>query len=50
MKHLREKVTDLENIEDIIGNSEAMKKVLHEVSFYCTIFFISNYYRRKRNR
>ncbi len=28
---LREKVTDLENVEDIIGNSEAMQKVLHEV-------------------
>jgi len=28
---LREKVTDLENIEDIIGNSETMQKVLHEV-------------------
>lgn len=28
---LREKVTSLENIEDIIGNSEAMQKVLSEV-------------------
>ncbi|MDF1550600.1 MAG: sigma-54 dependent transcriptional regulator, partial [Bacteroidales bacterium] len=30
---LREKVTSLENIEDIIGNSEAMQKVLSEVGF-----------------
>jgi len=29
---LKEKVSDLENIEDIIGESEAMKKVLREVA------------------
>lgn len=30
---LKEKVTELENVEDIIGNSEAMQKVFNEVSF-----------------
>jgi len=30
---LRDKVTELENVEDIIGNSEAMQKVLSEVGF-----------------
>lgn len=29
---LREKVTDLENVEDIIGTSEAMQKVLNQVA------------------
>ena len=28
---LKEKVISLENVEDLIGNSEAMKKVLHEI-------------------
>jgi len=28
---LKEKVNSLENVEDLIGNSEAMKKVLHEI-------------------
>jgi DNA-binding NtrC family response regulator len=30
-ENLRKKVVSLENVEDLIGNSEAMKKVLHDI-------------------
>ena len=46
---LKKKVFSLENVEDLIGNSEAMKNVLREVESVAQYQFLRDHHRGKRN-